>query len=68
MCHFKRRNIFDVPCKLRSARQRNNIEKLCRRFLVKDLIKIAKFPIPLLFSREILVLTLGKDFLWKFLL
>ena len=41
MSHFNRRNIFDVSCKVRSARPRDNIEKVCRRLLVKDLIKIS---------------------------
>ena len=40
MSHFNRRNIFDVSCKVRSARPWDNIEKVCRRLLVKNLIKI----------------------------
>ena len=33
-------DIFDVSCKVGSDRLKNNIEEVCRRLLVKDLIKI----------------------------
>ena len=45
MSDFKRKNIFDVFCKVQSTRHRNNIE-VCRRLLVKDLIKVTEFSIP----------------------
>ena len=63
MSHFKRRNNFDVSCKVWSARQRNNIQQICRRLLAKDLIKVTEFSIKSSFFREILVLTLDKIFL-----
>ena len=45
MSHFKRRNIFDESCKAWSARHSNNIEQVCMRLLVEDLIEITKFSI-----------------------
>ena len=52
MSHFERRNIFGVSCKLWSTRHRNNIEEVCRRLLVKDLIKTVEFSIPSYFLRD----------------
>ena len=49
MSHFKRMNSFDVSCKVWPAGQRNNIEQICRRLLVKDLIKVTEFSIKLSF-------------------